>query len=272
MHTQPSTNSFKPQPKTKTISNPRGAGAPIKYQSDDERKEARRIKHNKTNKLAKAKQRLKAKAMEKLNDEQDIYKHGLTSLFARYRFNYFFTGTYSESYIQKSVRIKKNKGILDLNSEHNSALTVTNRKRVSLKALAGYTQKFVEFLTKTKAINKAFAVFERNKNNEWHTHILLDVNPFIFDVDNYFDRCWKLGINLTLPVETEQAKTKVIQYMVKDILINSKKKYHADTVLSWMFSGINDLTMIDDDLTFEEKQELRDVLQLNNIETLDKVA
>ncbi|WP_293302603.1 hypothetical protein [Pedobacter sp. UBA4863] len=167
-----------------------------------------------------------------------IYKKGIVEEFANYAFNCFFTGTANPNYKVREQLKLDNEWFVSIKKEYDIDLGIKYFKPISIAKLTRYTLQYVSYLIKLRAIDRAFIVFEQNKQKDWHTHIMLNVvNSNIIDINGYLEEKWSLGISLNVPVRSQISKVKHLWYSVKEIDIYGVSRCAKEKVLMWNFLG-----------------------------------
>jgi hypothetical protein len=213
-------------------------GRPKLKLTNEERLEHRRNQWReskvKTRKLQKLlKEIYKPRTIHQVETE---YQNGLVNLYKKYDFDYFFTGTLELNKIEKENLRINNKLTLELNREFNIELPLECEKRIGIKSLRKYTEKYLDYLLQKNLLERSFVVFENGKNNKYHTHILMKSNSKKINTDLITQYSWLLGGSLTIPV-LDKEKENVLKYMVKELKPSSTKTSDQNKIDSWFFKG-----------------------------------
>lgn len=186
-----------------------------------------------------------------------IYKKGIVEEFASYDFNCFFTGTANPNYKTREQLKFENEWFIAIKKEYDIDLGIKYFKPISIARLAKYTSQYIAHLIELRVIDRAFIVFEQNKQKEWHTHVMLNVvNSNIIDKSGYLEGKWSLGISLNVPLTSQISKVKHLWYSVKEIDIYGVSRFAKEKVLLWNFLGNYEENMREIGLSQTELTEL----------------
>jgi len=116
-------------------------------------------------------------------------------------------------------------------------LSYYKEKRIGIKSLRRYTEKFINLLTDKGLINRYFVVFETGKSKKYHVHIFLGTNPYTWGVVNYSETRWLLGTSITVPIKDYQDKVNLLSYCTKEMKPLSKNVLDINKMENWFFGG-----------------------------------
>lgn len=215
-------------------------GRPFKYLTDEIRIESRRIQ-NKENQRRCRKRR---KLLDELNllytgpkDFNTQYRNDLVNYTNQFEFNYFFTGTIDLNKIERENLIGLNQQIKRENHEFEMELGFKHERKIGIKSFRKYTERFLQHLSERNLFEHCFVVFEIGKNNKYHTHIMFKSNPGKINFDITSENCWLLGNRITVPINTDEDKEKLLFYCVKEMKPTSTKMSDQNKVDNWFIMG-----------------------------------
>ena len=214
-------------------------GRPTKYHDKVEYKEIRKVQ----NKISKRRCRHRKKLIEEISlitprQFNKKYQQDLIHYINRYEFDYFFTGTIDISKLEKKELWNLNQQIDQDNQELETEKGYVIERKVGIQSLRRYTEKYLDFLSKLKLIERSFVVFEIGKNNNYHVHIMFKSNTNKINFEETTENTWLMGNSLTLPInQTHTDKTKLIGYCVKELKPSSTKISDMNKVDNWFITG-----------------------------------
>jgi len=214
------------------------AGRPNKYQSEEERLEIR--KHQ--NKVNQQRCRRRKKLINEILSVSDYniaqsYRSALVSYISKYEFDYFFTGTIAPKRIELEQLSQDNNEIRELNLNLGLELSYKTTKRVGINSLRAYTEKYLGHLCEKNLIERCFIIYEEDKSNNLHVHILFQSNAKAHDFKRLLENKWLLGISDCRAITTESDKLNKVNYMVKQINCHATRKSDLNKVDNWFCGG-----------------------------------
>ncbi len=185
---------------------------------------------------------------EKLFKELDIirttnkdfdtqYRNNLVNFNKQFQWDYFFTGTIDPNYFEKELLKEINNDIQEQNQKLETDFSYQIEKKIGIKSLRRYTEKYINFLTGINLIERSFVFFELGKNNKYHVHILFKSDDRKINFINTTETSWLVGTSITLPIETENDKETILKYCVKELKPSSSKITDMNKVDNWFLSG-----------------------------------
>jgi len=215
-------------------------GRPEKYKDENERNEVRRTQNRENQRRC----RKRKKLFDELrsfsitpNNRNKEYRTNLVEFFKQFDFNFFFTGTIDLNYFEKEKLNERNQEIKYLNQTLETELSYHDEKKVGIKSLRKYTERYIQHLSDLKLIERCFVVFEVGKNGKYHIHILFGSNPNIIDFDKTSENRWLVGNSITIPIPTQDDKENLLSYCVKELNPSSNKIDDLNKIDNWFISG-----------------------------------
>jgi hypothetical protein len=166
-----------------------------------------------------------------------MYRKEIVQHFNKFDFNYFFTGTFDPNSFERKKIKRYNDKIKQLNETIHTDLSYRDEKRIGIKSLKEYTERFIQFLLDKGWIERCFVVFEMGNNDKYHIHILFGTNNDKNGFKDYLQNYWLLGKSLTLPIDTEKDKYNYLSYVVKELKPSSHKIKDLNKIDNWFFDG-----------------------------------
>ena len=213
-------------------------GRPKKYVCDDEKKEARR-KQNKVNqqRCRRRKKLIKELNLLSNNDISKSYRNTLKEYVNQFEFSHFFTGTFDPNRIESEKLASLNEEIRLINNEFNLDLSLASKKRIGIRGLRNYTERYLSHLCENNLISRCFVAFEQDSNKQYHVHILFQSNPEALDFKKLSENKWLIGISDCRQIKSEKEKLIKVNYMVKQINCHATKKSDLNKIDNWTCSG-----------------------------------
>jgi len=214
------------------------AGRPKKYQSNEERLEVRR----KQNKVNQQRCRRRKKLLNEILSVSDYniaqsYRSALVSYISKYEYNYFFTGTIAPKRIELEQLSQENNEIKELNLDLDLLLSYKKTRRIGINSLRAYTEKYLGHLCEKDLIERCFIIYEEDKSNNLHVHILFQSNAKAHDFKRLSENKWLLGLSYCRAITTDKEKLNTVNYMVKEINCHATRKSDINKVDSWWCGG-----------------------------------
>ncbi len=218
----------------------RKVGRPLKYEDEKTRTETRKIQNRDNQRRCRMKKRLKMELTSffKRTDDFNIqYKNDLVQFHQRFEYDYFFTGTIDPNKLERELLRKENQNINEFIQEYETELGYKTDKRIGIKSLRRYTERYLQYLSQKNLFEYCFVVFELGKNNKYHTHILFKSNLEKINFDITSENSWLLGSCISVPVLTQEDKTNLLYYCVKEMKPISTKITDQNKVDNWFIWG-----------------------------------
>lgn len=215
-------------------------GRPVKYTDDNERIETRRNQNRENQRRC----RKRKKILEELRlfsttpiNRNKEYRTNLVDFFKQFDFNYLFTGTIDLNYIEKEKHNEVNQEIKNLNQTLETELSYQVERKIGIKSLRKYTDRYIQYLSDHKLFERCFVVFEVGKYRKPHIHILFGSNSNVIDFNKTLNNKWLLGHSKTEPISTENDKLNVLKYCTKELNPSSNKINDLNKIDNWFVSG-----------------------------------
>ena len=218
----------------------RKVGRPLKYGDKSTRTEIRKIQNRENQRKCRMRKKLKEELRllsKRPLDFNDQYKNDLVKFHQSYEYDYFFTGTVDMNKEGRKLMRDENKQITKFNQEYETEFGYKSDKRIGIKSLRRYTERFLQHLSVKNLFEHCFVVFELGKNNKYHTHILFKSNPKKISFDIISEHCWLLGSCITVPVHTQVDKINLLYYCVKEMKPTSTKIIDQNKIDNWFIWG-----------------------------------
>lgn len=215
-------------------------GRPVKYTDEYERNETRRIQNRENQRRCRKRKKLLNELQSfstTQNNRNKEYRINLVDFFKQFDFNYFFTGTIDMNYVEKEKFNERNNEIKQLNLTLQTNLSYETERKIGIKSLREYTEKYIKHLSDLKLIERCFVVFEGGKNKKYHIHILFGSNPNLIDFDRTTENRWLFGNSITIPILTQYDKENLLSYSVKELNPSSTKMDDLNKIDNWFFTG-----------------------------------
>jgi hypothetical protein len=216
----------------------RRVGRPLKYRDETTKTEIRKIQNRENQRKCRMRKKLKdeLRLLSKSPlDFNDQYKNDLITFHKRYEYDYFFTGTVDMDKEERKVMGVENQQITKFNQEYETEFGYKTDKKIGIKSLRRYTERFLQHLSEKNLFEHCFVVFEMNKNYKYHIHILFKSNPEKINFNITTKKSWLLGQqNITEPVFDKEG---VLKYMVKELKPTSTKITDQNKVDNWFIWG-----------------------------------
>jgi hypothetical protein len=215
-------------------------GRPVKYTDENERIEIRRIQNKENQRRCRKKKKLfdeLSSFSSNQNNRNTEYKTNLVNYFKQFDFDYFFTGTIDLNYQERQKLEEENQEIKLLNQTLETNLSFQTERRIGIKSLRKYTEKYIQYLSDKQLIERCFVVFEVGKNGKYHIHIMFCSNPNIIDFDKTSENRWLIGNSITISIPTQNDKEKLLDYCVKELNPSSNKVDDLNKIDNWFISG-----------------------------------
>ena len=209
-----------------------------KYFDDETRKSVKTTQNRESQRRVRLKRKIREEIKTLLSSPKDkntLYREGIVNHFSKYNFNYFFTGTLDPNYLKRREINKFNEGIKELNQLLDTDISYHVEKRIGIKSLRKYTERYIQFLCDKQFINNYFVVFELGKNYKFHVHIMFETDKYKWNFKNYSEDHWFLGTSITESVKSEQDKYSLLSYCVKEFYPESHKPSDLNKMDSWFF-------------------------------------
>jgi len=215
-------------------------GRPVKYLDENIRYETRRTQNRENQRNC----RKRKKVYEEIEsfctlpiNKDEQYRTNLVNFFKQFDYDYFMTGTVNPNFIEKDKLKKINEEIRYLNQTLESDLSYQVERKISIKSLRKYTEKYIQHLSDLKLIKRCFIVFEVGKNRKFHVHILFKTNLNVIDFNITSENRWLVGTSITEPILTEQDKVNLFDYCMKELNPSSNKIQDVHKIDNWFFFG-----------------------------------
>jgi len=212
-------------------------GRPPKYQDDTVRLEIRRNQ----NRINKRLSRKRKKILEELNTlrkpNYSDYRSNIINYFSRFDFDYFLTGTVDLNKNERDELINKNNEIKYINNTYDTQFTYTTEKKIGVYSLRKYTERYINYLSDNKIVDRSFVFFEKGENNRYHVHILFKSNDQKINIENMLKKSWLIGISNIVHLKSEVEKNVRVGYFTKELNPTSNNKSDMNIVDNWFFSG-----------------------------------
>ena len=215
-------------------------GRPVKYTDENERIETRRTQNRENQRRCRKRKKLFDELLSfsiTPNNRNKEYRTNLVDFFKQFDFNYFFTGTIDLNYVEKEKLNERNQEIKQLNQTLETNLDYQTERKIGIKSLRKYTDRYIQYLSDLKLIERCFVVFEVGKNRKYHIHILFGSNPNIIDFDKTSENRWIIGNSITIPILTQKDKENLLGYCVKELNPSSNKVNDLNKIDNWFIYG-----------------------------------
>ncbi|MGE0020827.1 MAG: hypothetical protein AB7S72_14235 [Draconibacterium sp.] len=218
----------------------RKVGRPLKYLDENTRIEVRRKQNRENQRNCRKRKKLIEEINFSLTDPTIRiiqYKNEIVKYFNSFDYDYFFTGTIDLKYNEKEHLKQINKEIKDLNQLLETNMSFEVERKIGIKSLRKYTDKYIQFLTEKNLLERCFVVFELGKNHKYHVHIMFKSNKNYRNFVNFTENRWLVGTSITIPIKNYLDKTNLVNYCVKELNCCSNKITDLNRVDNWFISG-----------------------------------
>ena len=218
----------------------RKVGRPHKYGDQKTRTDIRKTQNRVNQRRCRMRKKLvlELTSFSKRSDNFNIqYKKDLVQFHQGFEYDYFFTGTIDQNKLERELLRKETQKITEFVQEYEKELVYKTDKRIGIKSLRRYTERYLQFLSNKNLFENCFVVFELGKNNKYHTHILFKSNPTKSNFDITSENSWLLGSCITVPVFTQEDRINLLHYCVKEMKPTSTKITDLNKVDNWFMWG-----------------------------------
>ena len=171
------------------------------------------------------------------NDFDRQYRNNIIQFNNQYEWDYFFTGTIDPNHFQREMLKEINYEIKEQNQKLETEFSFHIEKKIGIKSLRRYTEKYIDFISKLNLIERSFVYFELGKNNKYHVHILFKSDDRKINFTTTTENSWLVGTSITLPIKTQQDQETILKYCVKELKPSSSKITDMNKVDNWFLSG-----------------------------------
>lgn len=242
--------------KTKKVATPNKVGRPQKYNTEDERKEAKRVQDRINQRECRRRKRVKEleKEIERIvisnkNSLKDNkihrikskkgnieYRESLASFFGKFEYDTLFTGTLNPTKREKNKEKKVENDINYQTQRHEEVFDSNIVQKMGVNSFIKKTKEYIDKLSEKKLFTRCFGVFELGKNNQIHVHILFKKTELIRGFNTLLKNKWKIGISNTQHIKKREKNT-TVSYCLKELKALSFKKSDTIMIESWFFEG-----------------------------------
>ena len=214
-------------------------GRPIKHEDREQYQELRKQQNRNNQRRCRGRKKL-LEDIDLMNPSQfnKKYQTDLLNYINQYQFDYFFTGTIDPSKMEKQELWENNQQTDRENQELETETGYVVERKVGIRTLRKYTEKYLQFLSELNLFERSFVVFEIGKNNNYHVHIMFQSNPQKINFEITTENTWLMGNSITLPISNTQTdKTKLIGYCLKELKPSTTIISDINKVDNWFLSG-----------------------------------
>ena len=171
------------------------------------------------------------------NDFDRQYRNNIIQFNNQYEWDYFFTGTIDPNHFQREMLKEINYEIKEQNQKLETEFSFHIEKKIGIKSLRRYTEKYIDFISKLNLIERSFVFFELGENYKYHVHILFKSNDEKINFTTTSKNSWFLGTTKVEPIKTQQDQERILKYCSKELRPSSSKITDLNKVDNWFLSG-----------------------------------
>jgi len=200
------------------------------------------------------------------NKLNELYQLNLFNFFNQFTYNYSFTGTLDLNVLERKRLKEINKEIKEQNQLWGLELGYKLQKKIGVKSLRKYTEKYIQFVTDLKIVERTFTTFEYGINNTLHVHILFKSNNKKINFSNTISKSWLLG-NSKVKYLRKNLQVTNLNYILKELKPYSYTSKNKNSVDNWFFTG--DYTLNKTDI--KKKKEFKYNPHINPIPKKERI-